>query len=84
MSQAKVDRYKEEKANRQEIMQKEKRNRMLWKVGGGLVAIVAIGWIGFSAYGVATGSVENPGVQTTELNVDALNDYLDTISPEEE
>ena len=29
MSQAKVDRYKEEKANRKQIMAKEKRQRML-------------------------------------------------------
>ena len=84
MSQAKVDRYKDEKANRQQTMQKEKRARMLWKAGAGVVALAAVVWIGYSAYGVATGSVESPGVVTTELNVDALNDYLDTISPEEE
>lgn len=85
MSQAKVDKYKEDKANRQEIMKKEKRNRMMWKVGGGLVALVAVAWVGYSAYGIATGDVQTElNTEVTELDVDAMNEYLDTISPEEE
>ena len=33
MSQAKVDKYKQEKANRKQILAKEKRNRALTKAG---------------------------------------------------
>lgn len=37
MSQEKVDRYKEQKANRKEIMKKEKRMRVLRNTVAGLV-----------------------------------------------
>ena len=43
MSQAKVDQYKKEKANRKEILAKEKRQKMMIKLGASavLVALVA-------------------------------------------
>ena len=44
MSQAKVDRYKEEKKNRKKIMAKEKRMRIAGYVAGCLVAAGIIGW----------------------------------------
>ena len=44
MSQAKVDRYKEEKKNRQQIMKKEKREWMLTKLAG---VVFLFGWHGF-------------------------------------
>lgn len=85
MSQAKVDKYKEEKANRQQIMKKEKRNRFMWKLGGGAVALAAVVWIGYSVYSVANGDVQTSlTTETTEINVDAMNDYLDTIAPKDE
>ena len=43
MSQAKVDRYKEEKKNRKKIMAKEKRMRIAGYVAGCLVAACKIG-----------------------------------------
>ena len=52
MSQAKVDRYKEEKKNRKKIMAKEKRMRIAGYVAGCLVAAGIIGWGGGKqAYG---------------------------------
>ena len=50
MSQAKVDRYKEEKKNRKKIMAKEKRMRIAGYVAGCLVAAGIIGWAGSSGY----------------------------------
>ena len=50
MSQAKVDRYKEEKRNRKETMAKEKRKHTLSVIAGSLVAVVLAGWIGVSGY----------------------------------
>ena len=50
MSQAKVDRYKEEKKNRKKIMAKEKRMRIAGYVAGCLVAAGIIGWAGYSGY----------------------------------
>ena len=39
MSQEKVNRYKEEKANRKEILAKEKRKQALTKVCAGVIAL---------------------------------------------
>ena len=50
MSQAKVDRYKEEKKNRKKIMAKEKRMRIAGYIVGCLVAVGIIGWAGYSGY----------------------------------
>ena len=50
MSQAKVDRYKEEKRNREKIMKKQKRDWMLIKTGLGVAAAVVIVWAGISVY----------------------------------
>lgn len=48
MSQAKVDRYKEEKKNRKKTMAKEKRLHLLAVVCGWLVVIALAGWAGVS------------------------------------
>ncbi|MBO4835057.1 MAG: hypothetical protein J5483_03005 [Lachnospiraceae bacterium] len=41
MSQAKVDKYKEDKKNRKKIMAKEKTTRIIWTVVG-IVVLVAV------------------------------------------
>ena len=51
MSQEKVDRYKKEKANRKQIMRKEKMANLLRKCVVGIVGLILVGWIGYSAYG---------------------------------
>ena len=48
MSQAKVDQYKKEKANRRETVAKEKRNKKLIKLCTGVVVVVLAAWIGVS------------------------------------
>ena len=50
MSQAKVDNYKKNKANRQKMMKKEKFLHRLEMVGITLVCVVFVGWIGYSIY----------------------------------
>ena len=81
MSQAKVDRYKEEKKNRAKIMAKEKREWMMVKLGGGLLAVVLVGWIGASVYYNATNKPETATETQVEkpvytVNTTALDDYL--------
>lgn len=75
MSQAKVDRYKAEKKNRDELNKKAKRSRRL---GLGIfiaVCAVFIGWFGFSVYQSATRpSAEEEGA-LTEWDVNAYNEY---------
>ncbi len=50
MSQEKVDRYKQEKANRKKDMAKQKMKKNLYIALGALVGVLAIVWIGFSFY----------------------------------
>ncbi len=86
MSQAKVDRYKEEKRNRAQIIKKQKREWMAAKAGLSLVALVMVAWVGFSVYRTL-----NPEDTTTPANkptytVDtaAIDDFMDTLDLEEE
>ena len=48
MSQAKVDKYKVDKANRKEIMAKEKRQKAITKACLSVVGIALVAWIGIS------------------------------------
>ena len=80
MSQKKVDAYKEQKANRKQIVKKEKRMLFLEKLIAGLVCAALVVWVGFSiAYKVNTpsGDVE---VIDTELNTEALDNYIYGLS----
>lgn len=78
MSQAKVDRYKAEKANRKKIMKKQKTIRAISTACATVVCVVVLGWIGYSAYGYFH-TEETKTVARTEVNMDALNDYLNTL-----
>ena len=80
MSQAKVDQYKKEKANRKEILAKEKRQKMLMKIGASAVLVVLVGWIGISTADFIYESrpKEKFYVQTTELD-----NYLNSLYEEE-
>lgn len=80
MSQEKVNRYKEEKANRKQTMKKEKRNRMIGRIVGAVIAIALVGWIGFSIYDSAE---EKVAASQTEVDLSAMNDYLDSLSATE-
>ena len=50
MSQEKIDRYKEEKANRKKKVANQKRNAVIAKVVGAVVCLGLIAWIGWSGY----------------------------------
>lgn len=50
MSQKKVDAYKKEKANREQIIKKEKRILKLEKLLAVVVGLVLVCWVGFSIY----------------------------------
>ena len=76
MSQAKVDRYKEEKKNRKKIMAKEKRMRIAGYVAGCLVAVGIIGYSGYSAYEA------NKPMETIYANLDSVTDYMSSLNAE--
>lgn len=50
MSQEKIDRYKEEKANRKKDAAKQKRVEVISKIVTVVVIIGLLGWIGWSGY----------------------------------
>lgn len=79
MSQAKVDRYKEAKKNRKEIMAKEKRQQALMKVIGGAVVVVLVAWIGVSGYNMYEA---NKPLETVYVDTTAIDDYMTTLDAE--
>ncbi len=80
MSQAKVDKYKAEKANRKEIMAKEKRQKMIIKIVGSVVGVVLVAWIGVS---VGLGIYDNRPQNKYFVTTADLDDYLNGLSEEE-
>lgn len=80
MSQAKVDRYKQEKANRKKTMAREKRLHALAVVCGWLIVIAIVGWAGVSAYNIYE---SRKPVETIYANLDAINDYMSSLDTEE-
>ena len=83
MSQKKVDSYKEQKANRKQIIKKEKAILRLEKLLGVIVAIVIVCWVGFSVYGKVVEKEES--VQTeTLIDTTALDTYMSDLAAAEE
>ena len=80
MSQAKVDRYKEEKQKREKLQKKEKREVLLWKIVGIIVLGALVGWIGFSVYQ----NVQKDASHTYEMKTDALDHYMNGLNAETE
>ncbi len=82
MSQKKVDHYKEQKANRKELIKKEKRILMIEKIIGTLVVAAVACWVVFSVYSKATAPSADQETEVVEtvINTNALNDYLSTVS----
>lgn len=79
MSQAKVDRYKQEKSNRKKIMKKEKRLLFLEKLCGVLLIAALVFWAGYSIYTYEPASDSTAETTTTPVNLDALYDYYGTL-----
>lgn len=79
MSQAKVDRYKEEKANRKKIIAQEKRKHMISVICGWAVVIALLGWAGYSAYNIYE---NNKPMETVYTNLDSINTYLTSLDTE--
>lgn len=82
MSQEKVDRYKKEKANRKQIMRKEKMTNLLRKCVVGIVGLILVGWIGYSAYGTYESSKPKEEVQIDYSAFDDLQNRLEAAQEE--
>lgn len=73
MSQAKVDRYKQEKANRKETMKKEKTANTIRKTIVAVVAVVILGWVGYSAVNTYTSYQPKEAVEVDYSALDNLS-----------
>lgn len=83
MSQAKVDRYKEEKKNREKIMKKQKLEWTLTKLGLGVFAAVLVGWVAIA--GVQRANQKDITVDEAvayNVNTSSVDDYLNGLSAE--
>lgn len=83
MSQAKVDRYKEEKRNRAKIIKKEKRQWMATKAALSAVAIVLVAWIGVSVYnGYTSPDASQANKPTYTVDTAAIDEYMTGLTQE--
>lgn len=80
MSQAKVDQYKKEKANRKETLAKEKRQKMITKICSSVVLLALVAWIGVS---VVSSIYNNRPQETVYVNTDEIDNYLESLNAEE-
>lgn len=77
MSQAKVDQYKKDKANRQKIIKKQKMMHRLEMVAITLICVLVVGWIGYSVYDKVSSNQEK---ETIVFDAGAIQDYLSGLS----
>jgi len=79
MSQEKVTKYKEEKANRKETVKKQKRAKLIRNSVMGVLLIAIIGWVGYSA---VISYQENKPRQEAEIDYTAIDEYSNGLSAE--
>ena len=77
MSQEKVNKYKEQKANRKETLRKAKRASLIRNIVAGVVLVATIGWVGYSAVDYYQ---NNQPRESVEVDYSAVDDYLESIS----
>ena len=79
MSQEKVNRYKEEKANRKQTMKKQRMMNTVRKAILIVVGVALIGWIGYSGYNTYESNKER---EVASINYDAIETYTSNIAAE--
>lgn len=81
MSQAKVDKKKELKKNRQKVMSQQKRDTFMAYAIVVAIAAIIVGFVGFYAYKSISAYVEaNKPMQYNEVDIAALEDYLTDLN----
>lgn len=80
MSQEKVERYKEQKANRKQTMKKQKRVRLLTNSIAAVVVVAALGWIGYSG---VTYIIDNQPRPELEVDYTAVSNYESALTKTE-
>jgi hypothetical protein len=80
MSQAKVEKYKHEKANRRKTMARAKTGRLLGRICAVVILLGIAGWAGYAGY---QHYEDTRPVETFYTDVSALTDYLSGLDAEE-
>ena len=77
MSQEKVAKYKEQKANRKAIMRKEKITKTIRNTFATVILVALVGWLGYS--GVVY-IIDNRPVPSVEVDYKAVSEYETSLS----
>jgi cytoskeletal protein RodZ len=80
MSQAKVEKYKEAKANRKKTMKKEKMMKILRNSIASVVVVAVVGWIGYSGVTYIIANQPRPQV---DVDYTAVSNYETELQAEE-
>ena len=83
MSQEKVEKYKQEKANRKKNIKKEKRLHILRVIFYSLIALAILGFLGWSVYDKFLREDETPPTMSQEEWSSMLEEYMATYVPTE-
>lgn len=78
MSQAKVDQKKELKANRKQIVARQKRQHKLIICCSWILLAAVLAWAGYSAYGIYQSN--QPAVYA---DLTSINDYVNSLNATE-
>ena len=79
MSQKKVDKYKNNKYSRNSALKKERAEFVLEMAAWILIAVLLVGWIGYSAYAKIQAKEASVKVDTV-MDTSALTDYISGLS----
>ena len=79
MSQEKVDKYKDQKVRRKEIMKKQRRMHIIRSIIISVLAIALLGWMGYSAYDMF---MKNQPRQVVEVDYSPVENYLNEVVSE--
>lgn len=80
MSQEKVTKYKEEKANRKETMKKQKRAKVIRNSVMAVVFAAVLFWVGYSAVDFYQ---SNKTRESYVVDYSAIDDYVEGLNTEE-
>lgn len=81
MSQAKVEKYKKEKANRKKTLAKDKARRLAGRVCAWVILAAIAGWAGYSGYQYYE---SKKPVKTFYTDLSPVSDYLGSLNTETE
>ena len=79
MSQKKVDKYKNNKYSRNSALKKERAEFVLEMAAWILIAVLLVGWIGYSSYAKIQAKEASVKVDTV-MDTSALTDYISGLS----